>query len=65
MEEKKYTVNEVLQSVINILGNIAVPRYLNEQIGVPIDDAIHNIVACIEANKKAEDSIKEEDKHEQ
>ena len=43
------TVREVLEITRNNLANIAVPRALNDMIGIPIDQAIGNINACIEA----------------
>ena len=43
------TVKEVLEITRNNLANIAVPRALNQMIGIPIDRAIGNINACIEA----------------
>lgn len=47
--ERKCTVIEALQMIADDLANIAVPRYLNQQIGVPIDNAVSLIVKCIEA----------------
>ena len=52
------TVKEALQVTVNLLGNISVPRNLNAQIGVPIDQAISNIQQCIgaiERNERKED----------
>lgn len=47
--ERKCTVIEALQMTADDLENIAVPRYLNRQIGVPIDNAVSLIMKCIEA----------------
>lgn len=43
---------DVLKSTVQMLGNISVPRVLNEQIGKPIDTAIGNLQACVEAIEK-------------
>lgn len=52
---EQMTVLDALISTANILGNICVPRNLNQMIGVPIDTAIMNIQACINAiNEKRE-----------
>lgn len=48
------TVKEVLQITVNLLGNISVPRKLNEQIGVPIDHCIGNLRECMRAMDAAE-----------
>ena len=47
--QTSFTVKEVIKLTVNQLGRIAVPRYLNKQIGIPIDQAIDNLNACIEA----------------
>ncbi len=54
------TVKEALQITVNLLGNIAVPRSLNAQIGVPIDQAIGNLQQCIEAIEKNERKAEDE-----
>lgn len=53
------TVREVLEITANNLGGISVPRSLNEQIGIPIDHAISNLRACIEAIDRQENMAKE------
>ena len=53
------TVKEVLEITRNNLGNIAVPRALNQMIGIPIDQAIGNINACIEAMDRQEAQTQE------
>ena len=53
------TVREVLEITRNNLANIAVPRSLNQMIGIPIDQAIGNINACIEAMDRQEAQAKE------
>ena len=63
MEDRKLTINEVLEMTAGILEGIEVPMKHMETIGVPIANAIHNIRACIQAknmaaakpNEKAED----------
>lgn len=55
------TVIEALGVVIQKLGNIAVPRVLNDQIGVPIDDCADIVRACIEALNHPESDAKQED----
>lgn len=43
---------DVLRAVIQLLGGISVPRYLNGQIGLPIDEAIGSLQACVDAMEK-------------
>lgn len=54
MDGDKMTIPQVLEATENLLGGIAVPRYLNDQVGVPIDHAISNIRLCIDAYYAAE-----------
>ena len=54
------TVRQVLEITMNNLGNIAVPRALNQLIGIPIDQAIGNLQACIEAMDAQEAKAREE-----
>lgn len=55
------TIKEVLEITINNLNGISVPRWLNEQIGIPIDNAVGNLKLCLEAmSKPAEEPEKEE-----
>ena len=79
MEEnvQQVTLIDALKTTANLLGNIAVPRKFNDQIGIPIDKAIGNIHACInfliseseQANNKGpeneEQSCSEQDSNEQ
>ena len=53
------TVRQVLEITMNNLGNIAVPRALNQMIGIPIDQAIGNLQACIEAMDAQEARMQE------
>lgn len=56
-----YTIKEALEITVEQLGAIAVPRKLNEQIGVPIDNAIACLRLCIEAlNKEKENADKKD-----
>ena len=55
--EQKYTVAEVLTMTIDYLESIAVPRKLNEQIGIPIDRAIDNLRKCVDAMKQEPEDI--------
>ena len=55
MEERKITVPEALEATIRLLGGICVPRSMNREIGIPIDTAIANLEACINAIKEAQD----------
>ena len=52
--EEQMTVLQALKITVNNLGGIAVPRALNEMIGIPIDNAIGNLNACIEALERDE-----------
>lgn len=49
MENGTMTVRDAIIATMNLLGNIPVPRNLNQSIGIPIDNAIGNLQACIEA----------------
>jgi len=62
--ENQMTVIEALRITVNNLGGVAVPRALNQQIGIPIDQAISNILACIEALERAEQENKEKEQTE-
>lgn len=53
------TVKDVLEITMKNLGNIAVPRSQNEQIGIPIDQAISNIKVCLEAIERGEKAQQE------
>lgn len=57
--ENQVTVRDVIEGTINMLGNIAVPRNLNEQIGVPIDRAISNLRECINAFDRADEAARQ------
>ena len=48
MEEKKYTVVEVLEMTANILKGISIPVELSVTVGVPIAQSIGNIRKCAE-----------------
>ena len=63
MDEDKMTIPQALEMTKNLLGNIMVPRYLNEVIGVPIDHAICNIQLCIDAYHAAETQKQEAVQH--
>ena len=55
------TIKEVLEITINNLNGISVPRWLNQQIGIPIDNAIANLQLCLDAmNRPAEPEKGEE-----
>ena len=47
MEEKKYTIQEVLEITIRNLGSIQVPVGLMQTIGVPITQCIGNLRECV------------------
>ena len=53
------TVKEVLDETKKMMGNIAVPMNLIEQIGVPLARCINNITQCIDAMDKAEKKAEE------
>ena len=59
------TVRQVLEITMNNLGNIAVPRALNQMIGIPIDQAIGNLQACIEAMDAQEAKAREAEQEEE
>ena len=58
--ENQMTVTEALRITANNLGNIAVPISMMQQIGLPINQAIGNINACIEALEAAEQEAKQQ-----
>lgn len=57
------SIREVLELVINDLNGINVPVGLMEQIGLPINQSIGNLKACVEAinrdDKKPQEEAKE------
>ena len=59
------TVGQVLEITMNNLGNIAVPRALNQMIGIPIDQAISNLQACVEALNAQEAKAREAEQEEE
>lgn len=58
------TVREALTATIKLLGDISVPRYLNDSIGIPIDDAINNIRICIDAMERVGNAPAEQEENE-
>lgn len=54
------TIRQAVDTTISLLGCIAVPRYLNSQIGIPIDQAISNLQACIHAWDMSNDKTEEQ-----
>lgn len=67
MEEKKMTIQQVLEVTRDILGDIQVPVRYNRQIGEPIAYAADNLMKCIETiraqgvQKEEEPAIREEE----
>ena len=57
--ENQVTVRDVIEGTINLLGSIAVPRNLNGQIGIPIDQAINNLQECINAFDRADEAARQ------
>ena len=53
------TVRQVLEITVKNLMLIAVPRGLNQTVGIPIDQAIGNLQACIEAMDAQEAAAQE------
>lgn len=49
MEERQYTIEEVLEMTVKQLYAISVPVELIEQIGMPISMAIGNLKNCLDA----------------
>ena len=62
--DNQLTVRDVIEGPINMLGNIAVPMNMNEQIGIPIDHAIINLRECINAFDRADESAKKQTEEE-
>lgn len=56
------TIKEVLELVIDDLSKINVPVGLMEQIGLPINQSIGNLKACVEAISRDEKKPQEEAK---
>ena len=61
MEERKFTVPEVLEMTVNLLQSIALPVTLSETAGAAICGSIRNLNACIAVMKK--EMKAEEEKH--
>lgn len=62
--EEKITVEQALEMTMKQLGAISIPVGLIEQIGIPINKAIHNIGACLEAMQKNAQEAKQEEPEE-
>ena len=58
MEEKRFTVMEVLEMTIGILEGIKIEVKQAEEIGKPIMSAANNLRACMQA--MMEDKMKQE-----
>lgn len=58
METKVMSVAEVLRITVDILSNITVPVGLMNQIAVPVNNAIQNLMQCIDAEEAAEKEAK-------
>lgn len=50
------TIKTAIEITVNLLGNIAVPRNLNETVGIPIDSAIANLNMCLDAIRQDEEA---------
>ncbi len=48
MEQKSYTVDEVINLVINTLSGIRVPIGLYDSVGTPIRKSINNLQVCLQ-----------------
>ena len=61
--DERMTIREVLESTMHLLEGISVPAVLIREIGMPVDGAITNLRACIDAiNEQEKEAIaKEED----
>lgn len=59
MEEKQYTIKEVLELTIKNLGSISVPVSMKNEIAEPIERAIGNINACLDAMARQESAARE------
>lgn len=60
MEEKKYTVAEVLDMTVKMMREIHIPVELSVTVGIPIAQCIGNLLKCTEALTSAEEEKKEE-----
>jgi len=47
--EERMTIRDALAATISLLEGISVPANLIRQIGLPVDSAISNLKACVEA----------------
>lgn len=56
MEEKKLTVEEVLDMTVRQMSEISVPAGMIDQIGVPLARAIGNLNAVLEALRKSKEA---------
>ena len=65
MEEKKMTIEEVLELTVRQLQAVNIPIGLIEQVGAPISIAVQNLNACLESIRKSEEEQPEKDCEEQ
>ena len=61
MEQKDYTVEEVIEITINVMQQINVPVGMNQQIAVPISGCISNLRLALEAIRKKKEAEQKED----
>lgn len=59
MNERKLTIKEVLELVVDKLYGISVPVALTQQIAAPISQSIKNINACLEAMARQDEQEQE------
>lgn len=58
--EGKMTIREALAETLSLLEDIRVPAGLIREIGLPVDGAITNLRACVEAIENQEREAEEE-----
>lgn len=59
MDEKRMTVEEVLEITARQLGGIMIPAELADQIGIPIKRAMGNIQAVLQAIQRNKEEEKD------
>ena len=59
--ENQITIEQAIRMTVNMLNGIQVPVSMAKQIGVPVQNAIENLEACLNALDKAKEKQVETD----
>ncbi len=61
MEEKTYTIDEVIALTINKLNAIQLPIALYDSVGLPIRQSVGNLKICLQMMKEAKDNAEQKE----